>query len=215
MIRNFIIGLSISLFALSGIITFKAVGIPVTNTLYQNDPKELKSKNSSTESADILGQVAKEQAANQALIEELQITIAKLEEKLLNKNQETQANVETESEGLFLYSRHDDKKKIKIDSRYASQIIYTIQTGSHTKKADAEEEFNSILQALNKKEHDYLRIEKIGKFYTVRFGKFDNYDNTEKFLKAIKPQLSTAVILKAYIKNERIIKLYLGNHYSS
>ncbi len=97
---------------------------------------------------------------------------------------------------------------LKVNSKYASKTIYTIQIGSHTKKAAAEEEFNSILQALNRKEHDYLRIEKIGKYYALRLGKFDNYDNTEKFHKIIKQRLSAAMILKAYIKNERIIKFY-------
>jgi hypothetical protein len=41
--RNFIIGLSIIFFVLSGIITFKSSLIPV-NTSYQNNPQELKSK---------------------------------------------------------------------------------------------------------------------------------------------------------------------------
>lgn len=97
------------------------------------------------------------------------------------------------------------------NNQYASPVIYTIQTGSHTKKASAEKEFNSIQQALNKKEHDFLRIEKIGKFYAVRLGKFDNYNNTEKFYKAIKPRLSTALILKTYYINNRIIMLYEYN----
>ncbi len=99
-------------------------------------------------------------------------------------------------------------KKLKINSKYTSKTIYTIQIGSHTRKAAAEEEFNSILQALNRKKNDYLRIEKIGKYYAVRLGKFYNYDNTEKFHKVIKQRLSAAMILKAYIKSERIIKLY-------
>ncbi len=101
--------------------------------------------------------------------------------------------------------------KLKVDSQYAYKTFYTIQSGSYTKKADAEEKYNSILQALNKKEHDYLRIEKIGIFYAVRLGKFDNYDNVLKFHKVIRPQLSTSVIMKAYIKKERIIKLYEYN----
>jgi hypothetical protein len=150
----------------------------------------------------------KEQAANRALIEELQITIAKLETTLLKTNQEIQANVETKSGGLFLYSRPDDIEKLKIDSRYASQIIYTIQTGSMISVTNAQKQFNSILQSLDKKELNFLRIEKIGKYHTVRLGKFENHATTEKFLQEIKPRLSEAIILKAYMRNENIIKLY-------
>ena len=40
--RNFIIGLSILFFALSGIIIIKALGIPVKQARYQNNPIELK-----------------------------------------------------------------------------------------------------------------------------------------------------------------------------
>lgn len=212
MIRNFIISLSILFFALSSIIIFKILIIPTNNTPYQNDPKELDLKNLSSKSANISEHNYEERVTDEALIKELQDKIAMLEKKLSDTNMEIQANVETKSEGLFLYSRPNDKDKLNqkmdVDSQQASQLIYTIQIGSHTNKTDADEEFKSILQTLNKKEHDYLRIEKIGKFYTVRLGKFDDYDNTDKFLEAIKPPLSTAVILKAYIKNERIIKLY-------
>ena len=44
MMRNFIIGLSVLFFALSGIIIIKALGIPVKDTRYQNNPVELKPK---------------------------------------------------------------------------------------------------------------------------------------------------------------------------
>ena len=228
--RIFIIGLSILFFALSGIITFKASGIPARNTSYQTNLKELKSNNLSSESADILGQVAKEQAANQALIKELQAKITMLEKKLSVKAKEIKSNTESESKEhnmsgdlnaqlnnnltkeVFLYSRPDDKNKLKqrlnADPQFASRKIYTIQTGSFTEIKDAMQELNSILHTLNKKMLNLLRIEKIGKFYTVRFGRFDNYKNAEKNLKAIKPQLSAAIILQAYIKDGRIIRLY-------
>ena len=40
MIRNIIIGLSIIFFTLSGIVTFKTLGMPAKNTHYQNNPNE-------------------------------------------------------------------------------------------------------------------------------------------------------------------------------
>ncbi|GBD95376.1 MAG TPA: OmpA family protein [Nitrospirae bacterium] len=94
--RNFIIGLSVLFLSLSGIITFKALEIPAEDTRYQNNLKVVKSKDLSPKSEDVSGQLAKEQAANRALVEKLQATIATLEDKLSNKIEETQANVETE-----------------------------------------------------------------------------------------------------------------------
>jgi tetratricopeptide (TPR) repeat protein len=91
---------------------------------------------------------------------------------------------------------------------YSSQLTYTIQIGSFNSLAVAHKQFNSIVQRLNENELDNLRIEKIGKFYSVRLGKFDESASAEKFFQTIKPQLSKGIILKAYIKGERIIKLY-------
>jgi tetratricopeptide (TPR) repeat protein len=91
---------------------------------------------------------------------------------------------------------------------YPSQLLHTIQTGSFISVAPAQKQFNSIVQKLNEKELDNLRIEKIGKFYSVRLGKFKDYTTAEKFLKSIKPRLSGSIVMEAYIKDERIIKLY-------
>jgi cell division protein FtsN len=98
--------------------------------------------------------------------------------------------------------------KLKVDSQYTSRTIYTIQTGSFLKVERAQKQFDSMLQILNGKEFSFLRIEKIGKYYSVRLGRFDNYNNTKKFLQEIKSQLSEAVILKVHIKNERLVRLY-------
>jgi hypothetical protein len=99
-------------------------------------------------------------------------------------------------------------KKLKVDSQYASRTTYTIQIGSHIKKTDAQKQFNSIIGSLDKINLNLFRIEKVGKYYTVRLGTFDGSAAAEKFLQSIRHQLSAAIILKAYIKNERIIKLY-------
>jgi outer membrane protein OmpA-like peptidoglycan-associated protein len=55
--RNFIIGLSILFFALSGFITFKALGISASNARYQNNPQGLKSKEHLNKSDDFLKEV--------------------------------------------------------------------------------------------------------------------------------------------------------------
>ena len=169
--------------ALLGSITFKALGIPTKNAHFQNNLKELNSNNFLTESADI--------------------SEHNYEERAMDKNL---------SKELFLYSRPDDKdklnQKMNVDSQNESRKIYTIQIGSHMKKADAEEEFNSIRQSYNKKDLNFLRIEKVGKYYTIRLGKFRDYTAAEKFLKAIQPRLSKPIILNAYIKDKRIIGIY-------
>jgi peptidoglycan-associated lipoprotein len=90
----------------------------------------------------------------------------------------------------------------------AYRTIYTIQTGSFINFLRAQKQFNSMIQGLNRKVIDNLRIEKVGKFYAVRLGKFEDSSAAEKFLQANKSQLSTAIILDAFIKDERIIKTY-------
>ncbi len=92
------------------------------------------------------------------------------------------------------------------------QEVYTIQTGSFTKLETAMKEFDALkvgLLGLNGMTLDYLRIEKIGKFYAVRFGKFMDYLSAAQYLQGIRSQQITgAMILKACIKEERIIKRY-------
>jgi hypothetical protein len=211
MIRKFTIGLSIIFFALAGIITFNALGIPVKNTRYQSEPKKLKPKDLSPKSEDVLKKLTEEQTANRALVKELQATIVKLEDKLSQKNKKAQAindkyNVQVRSD-KNIDTKNTLNEKLNGNDQYASQLVYTVQIYSQKSIADAQKQFNSIVRSLGEN-LNLLRIEKVGKYYTVRFGKFENYANAKKFLQEIKPRLSEAIILKAYIKNERIIQLY-------
>jgi len=92
--RNLLIGLSIGCFVLSGIVIFKALGIPAQHTRYEMTPSEPES--TSPESEELLGQLAKEQEANRALLEELQATIANLADELAKTEEdETRANAKT------------------------------------------------------------------------------------------------------------------------
>jgi tetratricopeptide (TPR) repeat protein len=122
----------------------------------------------------------------------------------------TPQSVDNLYESAVLRASLDKVKKQKADDQNASQIIFTIQTGSFTEIERARKEFESIKQGLNKKELNYLRIEIIGKFYAVRLGKFEDYTTAERFLQALKPRFTGIVIIKAYIKDDRIIKLYEG-----
>ena len=91
---------------------------------------------------------------------------------------------------------------------YTAQTIYTIQTGSFDDVKPAQNQFDSIVQGLNEKQLDYLRIEKIGNFYSVRLGKFEDNAAAEKFLEEVKPHLPTAIVRDAYFIEERIVKIY-------
>ena len=96
-------------------------------------------------------------------------------------------------------------------NQYASRTVYTVQTGSFMSSADAQQQFDIIVQGLSKNDLDYLRIEKIGIYYTVRIGKFEDSVNADKFLQAMKSMFPAAVRLKAYIKGDRITKIYRGS----
>ena len=127
MIRSFIIGLSILFFALSGIITFKALEIPVKNTRYQNNQKGLKIKELSSESEDVPGQYTKDQAANRALVEESRAAIANLEDEISNKNEETQAKEKKDTKEI----EHEPIETLSVtNDKNVSQTINTIKTAS-------------------------------------------------------------------------------------
>jgi len=94
---------------------------------------------------------------------------------------------------------------------YSSQLIYTIQTGSFLRAADAKKQFDYGVKELDENELDNLRIEKIGKYYSVRLGKYNDYAAAKTFLNAISHSLPDAAVMKAYIKDERIIQSYTGS----
>jgi flagellar motor protein MotB len=94
--RNFIITISILLYVLSGIVIYRALGIPVNNNYYHKQPQSVEPEDLSPKAEDITVQLAREQARNEAVVEELQATIAKLEDKLLIDEKEGQLNAETQ-----------------------------------------------------------------------------------------------------------------------
>ena len=94
--RQFIITISILLYILSGIVIYRALGIPVNNSYYQKQPQAVESKDLSPKAEDITVKLAKEQAINQALVKELQATIAKLEDKISIDDKKDQLNAETQ-----------------------------------------------------------------------------------------------------------------------
>jgi flagellar motor protein MotB len=94
--RKLFISLSILLFTLSGIITVKALVIPVRNAHYQNNPEGLRSKDISHESPGISEQTSPKEAVDRVSIEGSQVSTERSEEKLPNTNEETLMKAETE-----------------------------------------------------------------------------------------------------------------------
>ncbi len=91
---------------------------------------------------------------------------------------------------------------------YSSRLFHSVQTGSFVNVAVAQKQYDSIEQKLNKQELDNLRIEKIGKFYSVRVGKFNDFTSAKKFLKSAGSRLPKATVVEVYIRHKRIIKSY-------
>lgn len=91
---------------------------------------------------------------------------------------------------------------------HASELIYTVQTGSFLSVGNAQKQVDSIVQKLNEQELDHLRIEKKGKFYPVRIGRFDNYTAAKTYLEAINAKLPGSIVMTAYMNDEKIVKQY-------
>jgi tetratricopeptide (TPR) repeat protein len=92
----------------------------------------------------------------------------------------------------------------------ASQSIYTIQAGSFQDETAARKQYDYVLRSLGGQEAQYLRIEKVGRFYTVRTGKFESYSEAEHRYLTVKPLLSGSLIMKAYMIDDRIIEIHEG-----
>lgn len=97
---------------------------------------------------------------------------------------------------------------LQTQNTYAVDSIFTVQSGSFKNTADARRQYDSIAQKLNKDNLAFLRIERIGRFYTVRIGKFNDLGKAEQFLISNQPALSGAIVMNAYMKDERIEKIY-------
>jgi tetratricopeptide (TPR) repeat protein len=93
----------------------------------------------------------------------------------------------------------------------SSQMFHTIQTNSYYSVTDAKRYFDFIVNNLEDSQLEYLRIEKTGKFFTVRLGKFMDYSSARRFLRNIKSKLPNAIVMKSYLNKERIAELYSGS----
>ncbi len=91
---------------------------------------------------------------------------------------------------------------------HAYELVYTIQVSSLKDIERARKEYDFLIDKLNQEELNYLRVEKISQYYSVRIGKFADHKDAEKIHQSVQRYYPSALIMKAYIKDERIMKLY-------
>jgi flagellar motor protein MotB len=102
--RFTIVGLAVVFFSLSVVIIFKAFGLSVQEISYQAEKKDVM-----TESNDVIKRLAESQDANKAIVADLQATIARLEDKLIEKGKSQEVIETTDVENRL---KEIDLKKI-------------------------------------------------------------------------------------------------------
>ncbi len=72
----------------------------------------------------------------------------------------------------------------------------------------AEKQFDNVVRKLQGTEINHLRIEKVGSYFCVRIGKFEGYTDARKYLQRLQSSFHDAALLEAYIKDERVKRLF-------
>jgi hypothetical protein len=130
---------------------------------------------------------------------------------IINDNREFAGEIEEMNINLELHGKEIGTRQNKQYTKSIShnsdkpQTIYTIQLGSYSTFARAQNKFNSIMEALTEEYCSFLRVEKVGSFYTVRLGKFERYIDAENLIKSVPSNMPNVKILKAYLKYDRLL----------
>ena len=114
-----------------------------------------------------------------------------------------QKKLETTREKRTGPSRPEEKKQEN------PRVFYTVQTGNFIRLKDAKEQYQAIGQALPEADRKGLRVERAGRYYSVRVGLFDSYTEARRFIEEYKAVL-TGVILQAMLKKENILLMEDG-----
>lgn len=93
---------------------------------------------------------------------------------------------------------------------YASEVFYTIQTGTYVHDAlgYAGRQFNLLSQKLNNDDRAFLRIEEGNKYFVVRLGRFKDIDIAKKVLETVKTLAYDAFILKENFEHAKVLIFY-------
>jgi type II secretory pathway component GspD/PulD (secretin) len=94
---------------------------------------------------------------------------------------------------------------------HASELVYTIQSGSFEDMELANIQFDTIAHSLQESEIQHLRIERIEPYFCVRLGRFETMTDALHVLEQLQPRqplLYEALVLEAYITEDRIKRMY-------
>ena len=91
---------------------------------------------------------------------------------------------------------------------HANETLYTIQTGSFTILKNAQRQSDLLKLELDSAIYEHIRIEKIGKYYGVRFGKFKDRSIAMYSFKTILSRFPDALLLKFSANNENVDDVY-------
>ncbi len=95
-------------------------------------------------------------------------------------------------------------------SAHGEEEFFTVQAGSFSSFNEAKTNFLVLKKKLSNGDRDYLRVELVNTYYTLRIGKFNERKKAIELLKKVKNYYSSSLVLSAYVKEERIKELYKG-----
>lgn len=93
-------------------------------------------------------------------------------------------------------------------SSLAQEKIYTIQIASLKTLKDAQNLYLQLEKTLPEGAKDFLRIEKIGRFYVIRIGRFSSPEQAKAPLNNIRRQVPDAFLRTAFYIEDRILVIY-------
>ncbi|GEM_PF-1771791 len=115
-------------------------------------------------------------------------------------------------EALEVKSAGEQKKRAGIGHpgirQSGQQEFFTVQIGSFPDMDNSERAYDRAVRLIKKSLLDYLRIELVKGYHTVRIGRFEHRDDAKRLLRAVRKVFPGAIVLKAYVKEERIKRLY-------
>ncbi len=104
---------------------------------------------------------------------------------------------------LSLSSKKDAAKPESLPEEY-----YTLQIGNFPKLEDATDKFNVLFLKLEEDDIKDLRIEKTGRYFSVRLGRFSSYSSAKTLFVKISALAPQAAIMKGKKTEEHVISSY-------
>ena len=89
---------------------------------------------------------------------------------------------------------------------FSAQSIYTIQLGSYLSTQGVNRHYDSVLKKLNPQDRGSLRTEKVGKYYALRLGVFENSkEEAERVFRKVKAVNPGAIMLSVKPSKRKIV----------